>query len=62
MDDDGLFTVNVQEQGNFLATGSVDGSVYLLELCESLSVMQPNEKVAVSQMLERESQRAPRGH
>jgi len=57
VDDDGLFTVNVQEGGQHLATGSVDGSVYLLELCESLSNMQNNEKLAVSQMLERESQR-----
>mmetsp|Transcript_65782 Transcript_65782/g.173658 ORF Transcript_65782/g.173658 Transcript_65782/m.173658 type:complete len:568 (+) Transcript_65782:113-1816(+) len=57
VDDDGLFTVNVQEQGQYLATGSVDGSVYLLELCESLMVMQSNEKIAVSQMLERESKR-----
>jgi len=57
VDDDGLFTVNVQEQGQFLATGSVDGSVYLLELCQGLTVMQNNEKIAISQMLERETQR-----
>ena len=38
-------------------TGSVDGSVYMLELCEGLAVMQPNEKNSVMQMLERESKR-----
>merc|ERR1719446_909030 len=57
VDDDGLFTVKMQEQGNLLATGSVDGSVYMLELCEGLSCMQQNEKSSVMQMLERESKR-----
>jgi len=57
VDGDGLKTVKVQEQGQLLATGSVDGSVYMLELCEGLSVMQPNEKNSVMQMLERESKR-----
>lgn len=40
-----------------LATGSVDGSVYMLELCEGLAVTQSNEKQSVNQMLERESKR-----
>ena len=40
-----------------LATGSVDGSVYMLELCEGLAAMQSNEKSSVMQMLERESKR-----
>ncbi|KAL1522415.1 hypothetical protein AB1Y20_017405 [Prymnesium parvum] len=57
VDDDGLFTVKMQEGGNMLATGSVDGSVYMLELCEGLAVTQPNEKQSVNQMLERESKR-----
>lgn len=57
VDDDGLFTVKMQDAGSLLATGSVDGSVYMLELCEGLSVMQQNEKQSVSQMLERESKR-----
>jgi len=57
VDGDGLKTVKVQDQGQLLATGSVDGSVYMLELCEGLSVMQPNEKNSVMQMLERESKR-----
>jgi len=57
IDDDGLFTVAMQEQGSLLAAGSVDGSVYMLELCEGLAVMQQNEKQSVQQMLERESKR-----
>ena len=35
----------------------MDGSVYMLELCEGLAVMQQNEKQSVNQMLERESKR-----
>jgi len=57
VDDDGLFTVKMQEAGTMLATGSVDGSVYMLELCEGLAAMQSNEKSSVMQMLERESKR-----
>lgn len=54
IDEDGLQAVRVQEGGSLLAAGSVDGSVYLLELCESLSVQQPQEKQSMGQMLERE--------
>ncbi len=57
VDGDGLRCVRMQEQGSLLATGSVDGSVYMLELCEGLSQIQPNEKNSVMQMLERESKR-----
>jgi len=57
IDDDGLFTVAMQDQGSLVATGSVDGSVYMLELCEGLAIMQQNEKQSVQQMLERESKR-----
>mmetsp|Transcript_27229 Transcript_27229/g.69188 ORF Transcript_27229/g.69188 Transcript_27229/m.69188 type:complete len:565 (-) Transcript_27229:474-2168(-) len=57
VDGDGLRSIKMQDQGTLLATGSVDGSVYMLELCEGLSVMQANEKNAVMQMLERESKR-----
>jgi len=57
VDGDGLRTVKMQDQGTLLATGSVDGSVYMLELCEGLAVMQANEKNAVQGMLERESKR-----
>jgi len=57
IDDDGLFSVAMQDQGSLVAAGSVDGSVYMLELCEGLAVMQQNEKQSVQQMLERESKR-----
>jgi dynein intermediate chain 2 len=57
VDTDGLRSLRVQEKGSLLATGSVDGTVYMLELCEGLTVMQPNEKNMVMQMLERESKR-----
>ena len=49
IDDDGLYTLKMQEQGSLVATGSVDGSVYLLELCDGLAQIQPNEKVSVQQ-------------
>jgi len=57
VDVDGLRTLKMKDDGVLLATGSVDGSVYMLELCEGLAVMQPNEKNSVMQMLERESKR-----
>ena len=57
VDADGLKTVRFQEQGALVATGSVDGSVYMLELSEGLSTIQNNEKPAVMNMLERESKR-----
>ena len=47
----------MQDQGSLLATGSVDGSVYMLELCDGLAQIQQNEKQSVMQMLERESKR-----
>ena len=34
LDADGLRSVRMQDGGSLLATGSVDGSVYMLELCE----------------------------
>ena len=57
VDGDGLRTIKMQDGGALLATGSVDGSVYMLELSEGLAVMQANEKNSVNQMLERESKR-----
>ena len=57
VDGDGLQRVRMQDNGSLLATGSVDGSVYMLELCEGLATMQSNEKNSVMQMLERESKR-----
>jgi len=55
VDGDGLARVKMQEAGRWVAAGSVDGSVYMLELCDGLSQMQQNEKQGVSHMLDRES-------
>jgi len=57
VDGDGLRTVRMENAGSMLATGSVDGTVYMLELSEGLSTIQPNEKNLVMQMLDRESKR-----
>merc|ERR1719359_1821266 len=54
VDGDGLSTVKMQDAGSLLATGSVDGSVYMLELCDGLAQIQQNEKQSVMQMLERD--------
>ena len=54
---DGLYSVSVEPQGQMLTTGSVDGSIYLLELSRGLTELQRNEKSAVTQMFERESKR-----
>jgi dynein intermediate chain 2 len=40
----------MQDRGSLVAAGSVDGSVYMLELCEGLATMQQNEKQSVQQV------------
>merc|ERR1719162_2464902 len=55
--DDGLYSVSIEQQGSLLCTGSVDGSVYLLELSEGLTTLQRNEKPQITAMFERESKR-----
>ena len=55
--DDGLYSVSIEQQGSLLCTGSVDGSVYLLELSEGLTTLQRNEKPQITSMFERESKR-----
>jgi dynein intermediate chain 2 len=57
VDADALRCVKIQEAGSYVATGSADGKTYMLELNEGLSNIQPGEKVAVLNMLERESKR-----
>ena len=55
-----LTTVNVQNNinaakyGSLVAIGDSDGTVTLIELCESLYVPQSTEKLSIKQMLERE--------
>ena len=57
MHNDGLYSVSIEQQGSLLCTGSVDGSVYLLELSEGLTTLQRNEKSLITSMFERESKR-----
>jgi len=47
----------IEQGARLIAAGSLDGSTTLFQLCDSLAVPSPNEKLAVQQMLERESQR-----
>ena len=55
-----LTTINVQNNinaskfGSLVAIGDAEGTVTLVELCESLYVPQSNEKLSIKQMLERE--------
>lgn len=59
--DAGLSSISVQGTtqggGRLVAVGDVNGTVSLLEVCESLAAQQPNEKVAISGMFERETKR-----
>eukprot|EP00935_MAST-01C_sp_MAST-1C-sp1_P000029 g29.t1 len=48
---------NAQSGGRFVAVGDINGTVSLLEVCESLAKSQGNEKQKVSAMFERESKR-----
>jgi len=55
---DGLYSLKIEPiLGQLITTGSVDGSIYLLELSTGLTDMQRNEKKAVADMFERESKR-----
>ena len=46
----GLTAFRVQESGKMLAAGASDGSTTLLDFCEGLAVMQPNEKQSIAQV------------
>lgn len=48
---------NVQFGGKLVAVGDSNGSVNLLEVCDSLAVPQNGEKAAINAMFERESRR-----
>lgn len=48
---------NPQGGGHLVAVGDVNGTVSLLELCDSLAHAQPNEKAAIGNMFEREAKR-----
>ena len=55
--DAGLSSISVQNGGRLVATGDVNGTVSLLEVCDSLAVPQTNEKAAILGMFERETKR-----
>ena len=46
--EDSLHSVRMHDRGKLIATGSHSGSITLLELSDSLSVLQPNEKQNVN--------------
>jgi len=48
---------NTQVGGKLVAVGDVNGTVSLLEVCDSLSEHQPGEKSAINSMFERETKR-----
>lgn len=53
----GLHCLSIENSGRLIATGAMDGSTTLLELCDSLYVPQASEKQSISQMFERETKR-----
>lgn len=53
----GLSSIRVQEQGKLVAVGSLDGTTTVLKINESLSEPQPNEKLSMATMFERETKR-----
>ena len=55
--DQPLTSFNVQDTGRLVTVGASDGSATLMELCEGLATMQPNEKQSISQMFDRETKR-----
>jgi len=48
---------NVQFGGKFVAVGDSNGSVSLLEVCDSLAIPQQNEKAVINSMFERETKK-----
>ena len=49
--------MRVESSGKYVASGGVDGSTTLFEICSSLCQIQPNEKQTISAIFERESKR-----
>lgn len=52
-----LSSIAVHPGGKLIAVGDVNGTVSLLEVCDSLAISQPNEKSAIGAMFERETKR-----
>ncbi|KAL7302807.1 hypothetical protein TKK_0004846 [Trichogramma kaykai] len=55
--DEPLTCLRPHEQGALVATGGKNGSVYLLEFSENLTVNQKNDKLLFTALLERETKR-----
>jgi len=49
--------MRVESSGKYVASGGIDGSTTLFEICSGLYQMQPNEKQTISAIFERESKR-----
>ena len=49
--------MRVESSGKYVASGGVDGSTTLFEICSGLYQIQPNEKQTISAIFERESKR-----
>merc|ERR1719262_1647143 len=55
--DSALTSLSVQAGGSLAAVGDADGVITLLQLCDGLVHMGPNEKNIIGQMFERETKR-----
>jgi len=52
-----LTSISVQQAGSLMAVGDADGTITLMQLCDSLVQMAPNEKNMIGQMFDRETKR-----
>jgi len=55
--DSGLTCLSVQAQGSMMAVGDAEGTITLMQLCDGLVHMMPNEKNLIAQMFDRETKR-----
>lgn len=55
--DASLTSISIHQQGSLMAIGDADGTITLMQLCDSLVQMAPNEKNMIGQMFDRETKR-----
>lgn len=55
--DHSLTCISVEKGGQFMAVGDADGVITLINVCDGLYQMQPNEKNHIASMFDRESKR-----
>merc|ERR1719375_3057151 len=55
--DASLTSISIHQQGSLMAIGDADGTITLMQLCDSLVQMAPNEKNMIVQMFDRETKR-----